>query len=224
MRQRTPSRSNGHAPSQRERSASPWLDAGPNGEGMQVFEFPTYMLGRISGIVRRSLIPKYVEPHGLSIPEWRLLAFLVVSEPSSFNEICGALVMDRGQVSRTLPVLLKKGAIKRTVTLRKGPLRRGESGQQTKFAATTKGRNLYERALPLAQRHQMVLLGALNEQEKAALYSALRKITHAAEAFEQKQASEAKPKPAPRPARPRLKRPGRTGQQKNTPMIAGGLS
>lgn len=165
-------------------AASPWLAAGPNGEGLEVFDFPTYMLGRISGIARRSIIPRYVEPYSLTIPEWRLLAFFVLSEPASFNEICAALTMDRAHVSRTLPVLEKRRLIKRNVLLRKGPLRRGESERQIRFAATAKGRNLYRQALPLAQRHQMVLLNALTRDERAAFYSALRKITHAAEQFE----------------------------------------
>jgi DNA-binding MarR family transcriptional regulator len=165
-------------------AGSPWLTAGPNGEGLDVFDFPTYIIGRISGLVRRSLIPHYVEPYGLTIPEWRLLAFFVLSEPASFNEICAALTMDRAQVSRTLPVLEKRGLIKRGVILRKGPRRRGESGRQIRFAATARGRNLYRQALPLAQRHQMVLLGALSRDERAAFYAALQKITQAAERFE----------------------------------------
>jgi DNA-binding MarR family transcriptional regulator len=181
------------APAGDETTRSPWLAAGPNGEGLEVFDFPTYMLGRISGIARRSLIPRYVEPYGLTIPEWRLLAFFVLSEPASFNETCAALTMDRGQVSRTLPVLEKRGLIKRNAILRKGPLRRGESERQIRFAATAKGRNLYRRALPLAQRHQMVLLGTLTRDERAAFYATLRKITRAAEQFEQEQGATAAP-------------------------------
>jgi len=167
---------------------SPWLDVGPNGEGLHVFDFPTYRIGRLSGLIRRSVVSGYVEPHGLSIPEWRLLAFLVLSVPASFNEICAHLTMDRAHVSRTLPVLEKRGLIKRRVVQRKGPLRRGESGRQIRFAATAKGRALYRQALPVAQRHQMTLLSALDGDERAALYSILEKLTRAVVCLEQEHA------------------------------------
>ena len=189
---RQPAKSNGSARPAGDGTASPWLAADPNGEGLEVFDFPTYMFGRISGIVRRSLIPRYVEPAGLSIPEWRLLAFLVLSKPVSFNEICAALTMDRAQVSRTIPVLSGKGIIKRTVTVRKGPRRRGEAERQTRLTATSKGHALYRRALPLAQRHQMLLLGALDVAERETLYFALQKMTRAAEQFERQHVAETK--------------------------------
>jgi hypothetical protein len=136
--------------------------------------------------------------------------------------------MDRGQVSRTLPILVKKGSIKRTIVLRKGPRRRGESGQQTRFAATAKGRALYERALPLAQRCQVALLSALNDDEKVALYSALLKLMQSAERLEKENAFAAKPKPAQPRAKQRVVRtPGAVranGRQKSVSEIAGGLS
>jgi DNA-binding MarR family transcriptional regulator len=192
------------SPVTRAMAANPWQEPGAGGEHLDVFDFPTFLLGRLGGLIKRSLMPGYTEALGLTIPEWRVLAALAVTAPSSFNEVCGILTMDRGQVSRTLPALVAKSLVAQTRIRREAPRRRGEAEFQTKFAVTPRGQKLFQETLPVAQRHQMVLLGALDADERAALYRAFRKMLKAAEDYEASQSALPKPRGASvsRKARP----------------------
>jgi DNA-binding MarR family transcriptional regulator len=165
-----------------------WANAGARGENLGVFEFPTYMIGRLAGIVRRSFMPDYVESSALNIPEWRVLAAVAARTSLSFNEICSAITMDRAQVSRTLGTLLAKGYVAQLTTARTGRRGRGHNRTQTKLILTPEGRRIYRRVLPIGQQHQMILLSALDRRERAAVQAALLKMLAAAEAFEAERA------------------------------------
>jgi DNA-binding MarR family transcriptional regulator len=180
------------APPKRSRAAaktqSSWQSPGTQGEQLGVFDFPTFTLGRLVGIIKRSLMPKYVSPFGITIPEWRVLAAVASASALSFNEICATLVMDRGQVSRTLSGLLARDIVEHCVT-RRLARRRGHAMHQTKVALTAKGRAVHAGVLPIAQQHQMILLAALDAKERAAFQRALQKVLAAAEQFEAKAAA-----------------------------------
>ncbi len=195
------------SPVTRAIAANPWREPGAGGEHLDVFDFPTFLLGRLGGLIKRSLMPGYTEAVGLAIPEWRVLVALAVTAPSSFNEVCEILTMDRGQVSRTLPALVAKSLVAQTRIRREAPRRRGEAEFQTKFAVTPRGQKLVKEALPVAQRHQMVLLGALDADERAAFYAAFRKVLKAAEDHEASQS--AKPRHASAPRKARANKPSR---------------
>jgi DNA-binding MarR family transcriptional regulator len=161
-----------------------WVKTGKNGENLSVFDSPTYALGRLAGIIRRSFMPAYVEPFALSIPEWRVLAAVAERSSLSFNEICGAITMDRAQVSRTLGTLLTKGYVAQLTAARTERRARGHNLTQTKLILTPEGRDLFRRVLPIAQQHQMVLLSVLDEHERTAVHAGLMKMIAAAERFE----------------------------------------
>jgi DNA-binding MarR family transcriptional regulator len=164
--------------------AAPWQLPGSKGENLQIFDFPTFFFGRLTGLIKRSLMTAYTQPYGLTIPEWRVFASIAAGGAGSVNEVCGLLVMDRGQVSRTLPALVRKGLVTQSRVRRDGKRRRGEAEYQTRFAVTADGRTLFRQALPVAQRHQMILLSALDEHERSQVYQALLKMLAAAEQFE----------------------------------------
>lgn len=175
----------------RARAAQPqvsWRNPGPEGDRLGVFDFPTFTLGRLVGIIKRSLMPNYVGPFDISIPEWRVLAAVGSASAISFNEIRSTLVMDRSQVSRTLSGLLARGMVEQSVTMR-DQRGRGHALHQTKVSLTANGRAIYGGVLALARRQQMVLLNALSLRERGALQQALIKMLAAAEQFEAKQSA-----------------------------------
>jgi DNA-binding MarR family transcriptional regulator len=168
-----------------------WTKAGVNGENLGVFEFPTYAIGRLAGIIRRSFLPAYVEPFDLTVPEWRVLAAVAERSALSFNEICAAITMDRAQVSRTLTSLMAKGYVAQQTTVRAGRRGRGHNLTQKKLILTAEGRRLHRRVLPIGRRHQMILLAGLNSSERAAVHAGLLKMVAAAERFEAHRAAKA---------------------------------
>ena len=161
-----------------------WVKAGENGEKLSVFDSPTYVFGRLAGIIRRSFMPAYVAPFALNIPEWRVLAAVAERSSLSFNEICSAITMDRAQVSRTLGTLLAKGYVAQLTAARTARRGRGHNLTQTKLILTSKGREVCRRVLPIAQQHQMILLSVLDENERAVVHAGLMKMIAAAERFE----------------------------------------
>jgi DNA-binding MarR family transcriptional regulator len=160
-----------------------WADPGSRGEKLSIFEFPTYMIERLSGLVKRSFMPSYIEPFGIGIPEWRVMGTIGSHTSLSFNEICGILTMDRAQVSRTLGTLLKKSFVERIRTERSAR-GRGHGRKQTKLVLSADGLRIYKQILPVARQHQMVLLSALDPQERAIVHDAIWKLIATAQQFE----------------------------------------
>jgi DNA-binding MarR family transcriptional regulator len=177
-------------------AASPWKHPGEHGENLRPVDFPTFFLGRLTGIVKRSVMPAYTERFGLTTPEWRVFAAIAL-QATSFNDVCSFLTMDRGQVSRTVPQLAAKGLVEQLRIRRPGPRRRGEGEFQTQLAMTNAGRALFRQALPIARQHQMILLRALNETERTSFYGAMLKVIAAAEQFEEFQTMHANPRRLP---------------------------
>jgi DNA-binding MarR family transcriptional regulator len=167
-----------------------WVKSGDNGENLSVFDSPTYVFGRLAGIIRRSFMPAYVAPFALNTPVWRVLAAVAERSSLSFNEICSAITMDRAQVSRTLGTLLTKGYVAQLTSARTGRRGRGHNLTQTKLILTQKGHDVYRRVLPIAQQHQMILLSVLDENERAVVHAALMKMIAAAERFEALQSAD----------------------------------
>lgn len=124
-----------------------------------------------AGVTRR-----YLADFGLSVPEWRLLAMTVRFEPVRFSELVANSSMDKGQTSRTLQMLAKRGLINSRSAA--GGIRRAGEGAVSPVILTTtaKGRQLYRTVLPVAQRNQARLLLLLTRNERKVLYTVLAKL------------------------------------------------
>ena len=88
-----------------------WTDPGPGGAHLKVHEFLTFHLLRLSSIAKASVAREYLDPSGLTVPEWRLLATVAVFSPLPFSDITAMTTMDKGQVSRTLRSAQAKGLV-----------------------------------------------------------------------------------------------------------------
>ena len=74
------------------------------GSNLNVEDFLTFRITRLSNALRTHLTKRYLEEFGLSLPEWRLLALVARFAPMRFSEVTSRSSMDKGQVSRTLRV------------------------------------------------------------------------------------------------------------------------
>ena len=151
----------------------PWLALSRNGSGLNVEDFLTFRLTRLSNALRTNLTKPYLEEFEVSVPEWRLLAMITRFSPLRFSELTSRSSMDKGQVSRTLRLMTKRGLIKMKAL-------RQRSGQGTEALAapvvvsiTPAGKTLYKSVLPVARRQQAEILMTLSEGERVALYDAL---------------------------------------------------
>jgi DNA-binding MarR family transcriptional regulator len=155
-------------------AGNPWLDVGDQGRGLHIGHFLTFQIIRLANAIKSNVTRQYLSDFGLSVPEWRLLAMTTRFEPVRFSELVANSSMDKGQASRTLQTMTKRGLIATRAT--RGARRASDTAQPVILSVTAKGRRLYQQVLPVAQRNQARLLHLLSRDERKVLYSVLNKL------------------------------------------------
>lgn len=165
----------------RQRSASktssPWLAVSRSGSHLNVEDFLTSKLTRLSNALRTNLTKPYLEQFDLSLPEWRLLALVARFAPMRFSEVTARSGMDKGQVSRTLRVMATRGLTKTKAIKDRGSRSTEALAAPVMVSVTPKGTSLYKAVLPVARKRQADLLLTLNESERGSLYSIIDKLS-----------------------------------------------
>jgi len=172
LNKRTPIRSTKRSASA---AAAAWSKLTRSGASLNIEDFLTFRLTRLSNALRTNMTKRYLEEFGLSLPEWRLLALVTRFSPLRFSELTNRSSMDKGQVSRTLRVMTKRGLTKMKA-LKRGSAYAEALAAPVIVSVTAKGKGLYKAVLPTAQRRQAEILLTLNESERAALYNTLDKL------------------------------------------------
>jgi DNA-binding MarR family transcriptional regulator len=156
--------------------ASPWQNLSRSGTGLNVEDFLTFRLTRLSNALRNNLTKRYLEEFELSLPEWRLLALATRFSPVRFSELTSRSSMDKGQVSRTLRELNKRGLIKMKIVKNSGSRSTEALAAPVVVTATAAGKALHKTVLPVARKRQVEFLMTLKESERVALYATLDKL------------------------------------------------
>jgi DNA-binding MarR family transcriptional regulator len=146
---------------------SGWEDPGAKGEHLAIVQFPTFHLQRLAGYAKASVSRRYLEPFGLSLPEWRLLTLIAESSPVTFADITTRTLMDKGQVSRTLRSLQRRGLVEVGPAVERKTTGRG-AGVNPRVIVTMMppGNALYAQILPVAREHQARLIELLSPEER----------------------------------------------------------
>jgi DNA-binding MarR family transcriptional regulator len=157
------------------KASSPWSKISRNGTGLHIEDFVTFRLTRLSNALRTNVTKRYLEEFGLSLPEWRLLALVTRFSPLRFSELTTRSNMYKGQVSRTLRVMTKRGLTKMKA-LKRGSAYAEALAAPVVVSVTPKGKTLYKSVLPAAQRRQAEILLTLSDSERVALFETLDKL------------------------------------------------
>jgi DNA-binding MarR family transcriptional regulator len=165
-------------------SANPWENVTDSGRGLHIDQFLTFHLIRLANSAKTNVTRRYLIDHGLSVPEWRLLALAMRFAPLRFSEMVERSNMDKGQVSRTLQQMVKRGYISAKPIGPKTKRARETISLPVIVSVTQKGRKLYETVLPVAQRHQARLLKTLSASERKMLHSVLTRLFAAVEDYQ----------------------------------------
>ena len=164
----------------RQRSAtktsSPWSSISRSGSHLNVEDFLTFRLSRLSNALRTNLTKRYLEEFELSLPEWRLLALVARFAPMRFSEVTARSSMDKGQVSRTLRVLAARGLTKMKTIKERGSRSTEALAAPVMVSITPKGTALYKAVLPVARKRQADLLLTLTDAERVSLYETIDKL------------------------------------------------
>jgi len=146
----------------------PWIDPGIDGAQLDLDDFLTFKLTRLASAGQRGVTASYLETFELGISEWQQLAALARHSPAPFGQLVSLSSLDKGLVSRSIRSLVARGL----ATTSPDP----EHGKRLVCSISPKGRALFRRILPLAQRRQAELLATLSVEERVALHRALAKL------------------------------------------------
>lgn len=152
----------------------PWLEAGEQGEQLEIQDFPTFLLMRLAGATRNGVTLRYLRPHGITLPEWRLLALLARYDTLQFGEVTAGSSMDKGQVSRTLHAIHARGLVQLNAAApgeRRSPL-----SPRVEVSITPAGKALFDRILPVARQTQMGLINMMSAQERVVIHRVMRRM------------------------------------------------
>jgi DNA-binding MarR family transcriptional regulator len=162
-----------------EQTADNWASPGVRGERLRFHDFPVFHLMSLAGAVKHSLVNKYLEPWGLSMPEWRLLSTVAEFSPIRFARIAQLTAMDKAQVSRALRTAQGKGLVETGILSAE---RRTEDADVMAPAGrfhvfiTAAGREAYDKVMPLAQRDQLRLIELMTPEERSVMLKLAERI------------------------------------------------
>ena len=150
-------RGNGAVPAH----AAPAAGAVPFALDRHVF----YWITRVIGARDRQLAGK-LRPHGLRVPEWRVLAYLFSLPHSPMGDVADAAALDHTTLSRTVDRLAASGLLAR--------LPDPADLRVTRLALTEKGRARFEAVWPVVDELSRSALALLPDGAPDLLCAALR--------------------------------------------------
>lgn len=128
--------------------------------------FP-YLVARV-GVRMGELMSRRLEPHGLTLPMYRVLAALWQRDGQRLGDLSEMTTVEISTLSRLVGELQRRGLLSRT--------RPNSNGRTVEISLTRAGRVLVERLIPLAQRHEGISLVGFAPEEVAVLNKSLVKI------------------------------------------------
>jgi DNA-binding MarR family transcriptional regulator len=106
---------------------------------------------------------------GLNLGEWRVLSVIHALSPVTLADVARELYLDKGQLSRTVSILIDGGLVSHSASRK--------DRRQTLFEPTGEGRRLHDRVLAFVIGRNMSLMGSLAAREQAELIRLLEKVT-----------------------------------------------
>jgi len=149
--------------------ASPWADLDEHGSGLAVDNFITSWMNQLSHALRRHLTLSYADPFGVSVAEWRMLAFIAHEGQLSLSQLAQLSSTDKALVSRTLKLLEHRGLVQ---------LQASGRGRARKLLCrlSPAGLDLHDQMIRVARERQAAMLRVLSPTERQGLYEALNKL------------------------------------------------
>lgn len=142
---------------------------------LQLERFLPYRLSVLANTVSAALATTYAGPHGLSTPEWRVIAVLAHEPGLSAAEVAERTAMDKVAVSRAVARLLRRDRIRRQ--------RADVDRRRSRLELSPAGLAVYREVSPRALHYEARLLAGLTPAEARLLDSALDRLLAGARAM-----------------------------------------
>ncbi len=133
-------------------------------------EFSTFRIAVLASNLSSGTARLLSKVYGISLASWRTLCILQIEGPCTPSEICAKGAIDKAHMSRSRPLLEKRGLIKRIP---------GRTGKRYRLQITRSGTELFETVNPIARAREANLLNVLTEEEKEVFDRCLDKLYEA---------------------------------------------
>jgi len=120
--------------------------------------FLPYRLSVLTQLVSESLHDLYVEPFGLSVTQWRVMAALGRFAPLTASDVGQRIVMDKVAVSRAVAGLMKRGLVERATDR--------NDRRRASLRLSPQGQAMHARIVPLALDYEERLYAALSPEDR----------------------------------------------------------
>ena len=142
-------------------------------ESLRLEQFLPYRLSVLSNVVSAAIASAYRQRHGLTIPEWRVVAVLARYPGLSAREVAEKTRMDAVAVSRAVTRLLRARRLRRATA--------EEDRRRSILSLSEQGMAVYREVVPFALGYENSLLAALRPAERRMLDEILDKLTDRAQ-------------------------------------------
>ena len=139
-------------------------------------EFLPYQLSIASNAVSTRIAEQYRKKFALKTTEWRIMAVLGDSGPTTQRELSQATLMDKVPVNRACKVLETRGLAKRTPN--------AKDGRSHLLELTKEGMAVHAGIMPLALKIEEELFSVLSKEERAAMHDMLSRLRENAGDFD----------------------------------------
>ena len=130
-------------------------------------DFVPYLLNR-AGVKIGLAFTRDIEPLGVTLPMWRVMAALWEDSDQRLGDIAQKTSIDISTLSRLLVSLQRKQYVVRR--------RSGSDGRALSVSLTEKGRSLTERIIPIAAHYEDVATRGIKQADLARLNNMLVKL------------------------------------------------
>ena len=140
---------------------------------LRLADFLPYRLSVAANAVSQVVARAYRETHGLSTPQWRVMAVLAAGGALTQQHLARRTRMDKVTVSRAARELAARELVQR--------VRSDSDGRSLRLTLTAGGRRVYRAIVPAALEAQKVVLDGLRADERRQLLELLQRLERAAE-------------------------------------------
>ncbi len=139
-------------------------------------DFLPYQLSVASNAVSTRIAEQYRKRFALKTTEWRIMAVLGDSGPTTQRELSQATLMDKVPVNRACKTLEQRGLAQRKPN--------AKDGRSHLLELTTEGRAVHSRIMPLALKIEEELFSVLDDDEQARMHDMLARLRESAGDFD----------------------------------------
>jgi DNA-binding MarR family transcriptional regulator len=139
----------------------------------ELSDYLPYLLNRAGARIAQSFEAMTRERHGITLPMWRVLAVLRVTDGLRVGQLAERTTIEVSTLSRLLGAMEKLGLVER----RRPPMRsESEDARTVTIHVTPEGRAMTARIIPEAERYQTIALDGFAPEEARVLKAMLLRL------------------------------------------------